>query len=383
MLREVEWGEYRLGDLFEIQNTLSFNADRLVDGAEYDYVTRTSLNQGVLQETGFVNAENINQAGIWSLGLLQMDFFYRQRPWYAGQFVRKIVPKIEISDKSLPFFTTILNLQKPKLLSVLVRHVDETFRNTKVELPVENGKINFSFMEKFIAELEAQRIAELEAQRIAELEAYLLTAGLHNYELAEEEKSAIQELTMHQTGLYRIGDLFGRVATNKLPYKANDLPKTPIRGYTLPCLTSSFHNQGLNYYVPVKGATVLNNVISIPSNSDVYRAYFQSRDFTVLSDAYAIQWKYTASPLSPKQYLFFVQCINKVTDLPIFSYKNKLGGWNVVKDLYIELPTKDGEIDLAFMELLISAIQKLVIKDVVQYTDEKVGATKMIVEEKR
>ena len=274
MLREVEWGEYRLGDLFEIQNTLSFNADRLVDGAEYDYVTRTSLNQGVLQETGFVNAENINQAGIWSLGLLQMDFFYRQKPWYAGQFVRKIVPKIEISDKSLPFFTTILNLQKPKLLSVLVRHVDETFRNTKVELPVENGKINFSFMEKFIAELEAQRIAELEAQRIAELEAYLLTAGLHNYELAEEEKSAIQELTMHQTGLYRIGDLFGRVATNKLPYKANDLPKTPIRGYTLPCLTSSFHNQGLNYYVPVKGATVLNNVISIPSNSDVYRAYF-------------------------------------------------------------------------------------------------------------
>ena len=69
--------------------------------------------------------------------------------------------------------------------------------------------------------------------------------------------------------------------------------------------------------------------------------------------------------------------------MPIFSYKNKLGGWNVVKDLYIELPTKDGEIDLAFMELLISAIQKLVIKDVVQYTDEKVEATKMIVEEKR
>ncbi len=140
--------------------------------------------------------------------------------------------------------------------------------------------------------------------------------------------------------------------------------------------TSSFHNQGLNYYIPVKGTTVLKNVISIPSNSDVYRAYFQSRDFTVLSDAYAIRWKYTEAPLSPKQYLFFVQCINKVTDLPTFSYKNKLGGWNVVKDLYIALPIKDREIDLPFMDLLISALQKLIIKDVVLYAEAKVNATK-------
>ena len=52
-LSEIKWGEYRLGDLFEIQNTLSFNADQLTFGTEYDYITRTSLNQGILQETGF------------------------------------------------------------------------------------------------------------------------------------------------------------------------------------------------------------------------------------------------------------------------------------------------------------------------------------------
>lgn len=93
MLQEVEWGEFRIGDLFEIKSTNSFNADVLIPGNEYDYVTRTSVNQGVLQETGFVNYENINPAGIWSLGLLQMDFFYRKKPWYAGQFVRKSYQK--------------------------------------------------------------------------------------------------------------------------------------------------------------------------------------------------------------------------------------------------------------------------------------------------
>lgn len=56
----------------------SFNVDRLVDGEQYDYVTRTSFNhKGVLRKTGYVN-KNINEAGTWSLGLLQMDFFYRK-----------------------------------------------------------------------------------------------------------------------------------------------------------------------------------------------------------------------------------------------------------------------------------------------------------------
>ena len=60
--------------------------------------------------------------------------------------------------------------------------------------------------------------------------------------------------------------------------------------------------------------------------------------------------------------------------MPIFSYKNKLGGWNVVKDLYISLPVEDREIDRPFMDLLISALQKLIIKDVVLYVEANLPA---------
>ena len=125
----------------------------------------------------------------------------------------------------------------------------------------------------------------------------------------------------------------------------------------MPCLTSSFRNQGLIYFVPKEEATILKNVISIPSNSDVYRAYFQSNEFTVLSDAYAIHWIYNDEELSPNQYLFTVLCINKVTDLPIYSYKNKLGGWNVVKNKYIQLPVRNGAIDFEFMDSFIAELE--------------------------
>lgn len=151
--------------------------------------------------------------------------------------------------------------------------------------------------------------------------------------------------------------MFEKIQTNKLPYKADNLPKCATDKYTLPCLTSSFNNQGLNYYVPRDGTTILKNVISIPSNSDVYRAYFQSQEFTVLSDAYAIRWKLDEVTPSQNQYLFMVMCINKVTDLPIYSYKNKLGGWNVVKNMYIQLPMCNGKINFVFMENFIAELE--------------------------
>lgn len=246
--------------------------------------------------------------------------------------------------------------------------------NFKMMLPINNGEIDFGFMESFVAELEAQRVAELSA--------YLTVSGYDNYELSTEELDALQrfaELNDDNWGIYTVGDLFEKVVTKKLPYKAKELPKQPTDDYVLPCLTSSFQNQGLNYYAPKTGATVLSNVISIPSNSDVYRAYYQSRDFTVLSDAYAIRWKSGKVELSPNQYLFMVMCINKVTDLPIYSYKNKLGGWNVVKNKGIKLPKKNGKIDFAFMDTFISAIKKLAIKEVVLYRDRKITATKELV----
>ena len=260
---------------------------------------------------------------------------------------------------------------------MLVRDVDKTFISTKIQLPIKDGKIDFDFMDSFVAELEAQRVAELSA--------YLKVSGYDNYELSAEELDALRRFSSLEDrnwGTYKVGTLFERVETKKLPYKAKELPKQPSEDYVLPCLTSSFQNQGLNYYAPKTGATVLSNVISIPSNSDVYRAYYQSREFTVLSDSYAIRWKSEKIKISPNHYLFMVMCINKVTDLPIYSYKNKLGGWNVVKGKYIRLPEKDGKIDFAFMETFISAIKKMAIKDVVLYSDKKIAATKKVVTKK-
>lgn len=178
-----------------------------------------------------------------------------------------------------------------------------------ISLPIKNAEIDFAFMEGFIAELEAERMAELEA--------YLSVTGLQDCALTQEEEEALDKFKNIEWGAFKIGNLFEKIQTKKLPFKADELPKEITGEYKIPCLTSSFKNQGLNYFAPKDEATILKNVISIPSNSDIYRAYFQSNEFTVLSDAYAIRWFFNGVKFLPEQYLFAVQCINKVTDLPI------------------------------------------------------------------
>ena len=239
----------------------------------------------------------------------------------------------------------------------------EKIKTESIQLPTKNGEIDFDFMENFINDLETKRISKLET--------YLVENGLNDYNLSETEKQVLNNFKNIQWENFKLETLFEKIKTKKVPYKASELPNESIDNFTLPCLTSSFNNQGLNYFAPKDNATILKNVISIPSNSDVYRAYFQSNEFTVLSDAYAIQWIFDKKELSPNQYLFAVQCINKVTDLPIYSYKNKLGGWNVVKNKYIQLPIKNDKPDYEIMDTLISAIKKLIIKNVVLYVENK------------
>lgn len=359
-LGNVKWGEYKLGTLFGIENTLSFNVDKLVDGIEYDYVTRTSINQGILQTTGFVNDSNINASGTWSLGLLSMDFFYRRKPWYAGQFVRKIIPNISIPEKAVPFFSTILNKQKLILLSVLVRSVDETFKNISIKLPeTADGKIDFDFMESFIAELEAERVAELSA--------YLTVSGLDNYELSSDEENALKNYQSLKWDTYNLEKLFGKSTRGKR-LKGDDR----ISG-TLPFVTAGEASEGISAYISNDVEVFEKNTTTIDMfGSAKYRNYKYGAD-----DHVAVVHTETV-PM--KASIFLTAAIHKAAHTGKFDYGHNF----YAKDadaLDIMLPVKNGQPDYDVMELLISSVQKLVIKDVVKYSNAKISATKQVVQE--
>ncbi|VHJ17462.1 restriction endonuclease subunit S [Streptococcus pyogenes] len=368
-----EWREKKVEDFFEVLNGKRLTKGEIVSG-NIPYISSSSVNNGIQEYIS--NKDDLamyeNCLSIAYNGKESAVFYHPYLAFFSDN-VRIVRYKDKRAEKYQYLFTANLFKKIREHFNYGNPMSSNKLRMEKIILPFLDGELAFSYMEDYIKVLEAERIETLEA--------YLLVSGFKDYELTKEEEDALEVFDTQEWQDFRMGDLFNRVKTKKLPYKAKELPKEPQGEYSLPALTSSFMNQGLNYYVPKEGATVLQNVISIPSNSDVYRAYFQSQEFTVLSDAYAIDWIGSDRPLRPNDYLFIVPSINKVTDLPIYSYKNKLGGWNVVKDKMIKLPVNErGEIHFDYMVTLVQAIKKLAIKDVILYADKQIEATKEVVQ---
>ncbi|MGN8410818.1 restriction endonuclease subunit S [Helicobacter pylori] len=387
-LNAIKWGEFRLGDLFEIEKTLSFNKDALTQGEDYDYITRTSQNQGVLQTTGFVNAENLNPPFTWSLGLLQMDFFYRKKSWYAGQFMRKITPKAEIKNKinsrTAHYFTTLLNALKRPLLSVLVRDIDKTFREQKIQLPLKptaNAQtlenIDFDFMEKFIAELEQCRLAELEA--------YLKATGLENTTLSNEEENALNLFNNKNSGggntpcgltwqHFKLGDLF-----EIRPTKAYNLTNPHLFDSNAknPVITNSSLNNGISGYSSLE-PTEKGNQITYSDTTTSEGIFYQKRPFIGYSHVQGLYPLKYHEFWNEKTLLYIVVAFKKVA-CGRFDYGNKFNR-KIASEMSIILPTNPhGGIDFHFMCTLINALMKQTIQGVVQYCSAKIQATKEVI----
>lgn len=246
-------------------------------------------------------------------------------------------------------------------MSVLVRSVDETFKNTSIKLPeTADGKIDFDFMESFIAELEAERVAELSA--------YLTVSGLDNYELSSSEVHALQNFKSLTWKKFNLEKLFGKSTRGKRLKGDDRIPGT------LPFVTAGEAAEGISAYISNNVEIFEKNTTTIDMfGSAKYRNYRYGAD-----DHVAVVH---TEKLSMDASIFVTGAIHKAAHTGKFNYGHNF----YAKDadaLDIMLPVKNGVPDYISMSTLISAIRKLVIKDVVLYTNRKVSAAKKITKKK-
>ena len=294
-----------------------------------------------------------------------MDFFYRRKPWYAGQFIRKIIPKFEITESSVLFFTTLLNKQKPKLLSVLVRDVDKTFLNIVIRIPVlGNGKIDFDFISSFIAELEA----------------YLAVAELKDYDLNAKEELVLDSFDKIVWNKFKIGDLLEKAELgikNKTFNKKTDLSTVQDEAHPIPVTNAKFGDNGIMFWARKDDFETISMAIDIIQNGAIAtgKVYPQPQETGVLWDSYLLTLK---EFLPTKEILFFLITAIEKSIREKYSYEYK-AYWSKVQYEYIMLPSQNGIPDYDCMATFISAVQKEVIKDVVLFANRKIEAAKEIV----
>ncbi|EIA6622629.1 TPA: restriction endonuclease subunit S [Enterococcus faecalis] len=234
----------------------------------------------------------------------------------------------------------------------------ETLKNDVIELPKRNNQIDFEFMDTFIAELEAERIAELSA--------YLKVSGLDNYELSVEELKALRDYDSLEWKEFNLEKLFGKSTRGK---RLRSLDR--ISG-DLPFVTAGETNTGISAYISNEVEIFKANTVTIDMfGSAKYRNYDYGAD-----DHIAVVH---TEKLNKFASLFTTAAIHKASYSGKFSYDKNFYAKDA-DELVIALPVDcQGVIQYDYMSLIASAIQKLVIKDVVKYTNERIETAKEVV----
>ena len=366
-LRAVKWGEYKLGDLFEVKTTKSIDKNKIdfVNSGKYEFVGRSNVNNGV---QGYVKYLGYAPNPKNTFSLVQVGesiCLFRTVEWYASQNIFILLPKNENLYKQSLFTTAAINKALYKYENAYVYPMLNDVKETVVALPqTDDSSIDFEFMESFIAELEAERVAELEAERVAELSAYLTVSGLDNYELSNDEEDALKNFQSLKWDTYNLEKLFGKSTRGKR-LKGDDR----IAG-TLPFVTAGEASEGISAYISNDVEVFEENTTTIDMfGSAKYRNYKYGAD-----DHIAVVHT-EAVPM--KAAIFVTSACHKAAHTGKFDYGHNF----YAKDadaLDIQLPTKNGKPDYDAMAALISAIQKLVIKDVVLYADRKIEKTEDI-----
>ncbi len=158
--------------------------------------------------------------------------------------------------------------------------------------------------------------------------------------------------------------------------KRTDVSIVRTNEFNLPLVNAKNGNNGIMYYGREEDFESAEMTIDIVNDGAVStgNVYTQPQKTGVLYNAYLIKPQFEASE---KILHFFTTTIQKSIKQK-YGYENK-ASWNKVKEETITLPTKNGKIDYDFMESVISGVQKLVIKAVVEYKDELIKTTKAVV----
>lgn len=369
-LNEVKWGEFKIGDLFEKQN-LKFKKGKfdkekdvsriLTEEYSLPLVNAKDGDNGIMYYGRPEDFENVEMSiDIVNDGAVSTGNVYSQ-PQKTGVLYNAylIKSKFELNSSQLHFFTTTIQKSIKLKFSYELKASWERVKEEFIQLPEKNdGNIDFDFMEAFIRELEEERIRELAA--------YLKVSGFDNYKLSKCESFALAHFNELKWKEFNLENLYGKSTRGKRLKSADR-----IKG-DLPFVTAGEADTGISAYIGNEVEIFSKNTTTIDMfGSAKYRNYDYGAD-----DHVAV----VHTEKLPKHAAVFVTAaVHKASHTGKFDYSNNFYASDA-DELNIMLPVNsDDSPDYAFMETFISAVQKLVIKDVVLYADKKIAATKQAV----
>lgn len=366
-----EWKEYRVGDLFDIHPTKNYgltNGKLFETIGETPVIVNSSLNNGV---GGCVDLEPLEKKGIitFSDTTTADSIFYQPKDFIGYSHVQGMYPydSENWTEKSMLYFCSTFKKSTKGLFDYANKFNREKAREILVALPSLNDEICFSYMEKYIEELEALRIENLET--------YLVSTGLKDYQLTKYDNEVLDKFKrLFATSLDRQKNRIDRLSLENL-FNAEtgdvDLQQSDINDRGTYFINSGLQNNGIKGKTDKPAKIFPANTITVDFWGN---AFYRNFDYKMATHNHVFSLS-GASIKNEQVGLYLVSSMSYLSK--IYSY-NDMGTWNKMKKLEIEVPILDDKIDYKFMEDFIYVIEKLVIKDVVLWVNKKKSAMKQV-----
>lgn len=350
-LEKVEWGEFKLGDLFgKATRGKRLKSDDRIPGS-LPFVTAGETSEGI---SAFIG----NEVDIFPENTTTIDMFgsakFRNYK-YGGDDHIAVVHTENLPKYASKFVTTAIhktsyNGQFNYGRNFYAKDADEL----KIQLPTQNGKIDFAFMESFISELEAERINKLAN--------YLEVTGLKDYSLTDEEEKVLADFENQKFEEFNVIDIFEVKNTKNILSRdiVENSGKTPY-------LCASSENNAISSYISYN-ENYLDKGNCVFIGGKTFVVSYQENDF-YSNDSHNLALYLRNNSTNKLNQLYLATCINKSLGYK-YSWGDSISNKKIQSDK-VSLPVKNNKPNFLIMETFISAIQKLVIKDVVLYVNRK------------
>ena len=372
-LQKVEWGDFKIEDVLDWQPQKEIDPlklKELTDETEmiYPFYGQATTNNGIISYNQLTKTVLNNEKGKPTILIHSnnQNIIYLETPFYLkdGHGATSVLQSKKLNKTNQMFIIGAIERVIKTKYSYNNKATKIELKNSIINLPIKNGKIDYEFMESFIAELEAQRIAELEA--------FLLASGLKNYNLTKEEQKVLEDFENGKLNWkeFNIGNLFD-IESYKKRFDAN---KVIISETGKPYVVRTSLNNGIRGFIN-EDEEYLNDGNTISFGQDTATMFYQEQPYFTGDKIKIVKSK--DKKFNKLNAQFFIATMTK--SFSSFSWGSSSYNIKIIGNQQIQLPIHNNKPNYEIMETFITAIQKLVIKDVVLYADRKIETTKNVV----
>lgn len=336
----MKWKKCRTGDVLDFNSSngifhaCNVSIEDEKTESNHPYVVRTSQNNGI---RGYISEDEskLNPANTISFAQDTAQMFYQSEPFFTGNKVKVLSTKGHALTETIAIF--------------LITCMNKAFSN-------------FAWGSSYDTKLLQDVMLSLPVKTtlVPDFESLEILAGGGSTDMSNIDTSSWKEFRLNELFSAESGDF--------------DIKKEHINGLGVDVVTAGETENGILGKSDIIAKVFDGNTITI----DMFgKCTYRPDCYKMVTHARVFSLKCLFDDFDEKSGLYVTTILQKLVSG--FSYSN-MCSWNKIKNLSIKLPVKESEIpDWTYMEKYIRAIEKIVIKDVVDWKDEKIRLTKEVV----